>query len=144
MPPGVGPSFEFVNDFFRPERVREDHDRYLAAFQRPEDLDRTLMQRAHDVGLFDAQPELAPTFEAWFETWPQEATSQLLRLLAQVVGVPSGDGEPTEPKGVLFVFTLAAPGEPPADVRRADFPTGVSSTGESYPPYIIVIRASHP
>jgi hypothetical protein len=119
---------EFVNEFFDPQRVGYDRERYLRALENPGDQTRSLTDRVQDLGLLDGQPDdVRKSLEGWFRLWPQTAAVEIVRLLREAVG-----SDP--PRRVLFAY------------HQPEAPEGVEVEGAEFPtdPFVVIIRGVHP
>jgi hypothetical protein len=118
---------DFINDFFDPQRVGYDRERYLRAFRDPDDTTRPLTDRIDELGLLDGQPEeVSRPLNDWVALWPQASAGEVVRLLFEAL---SSD----PPRRVLFVYSQTA--EQTVEVARADFPED---------PLVVIIRGVHP
>jgi hypothetical protein len=118
---------EFVNEFFDPQRVGYDRERYLRALEDPDGQTRSLTDRVQLLGLLDGQPEdVRESLIGWFGLWPQTAADAIVRLLREAVG-----SDP--PRRVLFAYHQT--GASGVDVEGAEFPTD---------PFVVFIRGVHP
>jgi hypothetical protein len=124
MPPAREYDVHFVNEFFDPQRTGYNQQRYLTAFQDPDDETRPLMARIEEIGLLEGRgDEVREALTGWFDRWPPAAAVQLVRVLNDAV---SSD------KRLLFVYRQT---NAPVEVAVADFPTDQ---------VVVVISGVHP